>query len=222
MANNHQLEASLLAFNTQNPIAFNEQLEKMKSNNINIIHYDVMDQGFVNNVAYGTEHLETLFKKGFQTNVHFMVMDPMKYSKNFLKYPLNAITFHPEPISMIKAWRTIKYIQNKGKKAGLAFKPQTNLLKYKFLIKKCDIVTIMGVEPGRGGQPFLEKKTLENLKKIQSIKEKFNKKLIIQLDGGVNYDVVPKTFKNVDNYISGSFLIKEKDPVNFLNFIKKI
>jgi ribulose-phosphate 3-epimerase len=80
----------------------------------------------------------------------------------------------------------------------------------------------MGVEPGFGGQKFLKDLTLINLKLINEIKNKINPNLIIELDGGVNFDVVKLTSKYVNTYVSGSFLLKQKKPQEFLDFIKSI
>jgi len=102
----------------------------------------------------------------------------------------------------------------------LAFKPSTNIDKYKKLIKHCDYITIMGVNPGFGGQKFLSE-TIDNLKKIYCFKKEINPNLIIQLDGGVNFDVMKVTAKYVDHFISGSFLFKyphsKKEIVEFVN-----
>ena len=105
---------------------------------------------------------------------------------------------------------------------GLAFKPHTDLNHYINLIKKCDYVTIMGVEPGFGGQQFMRDITLKNLVLISKIKKEHNRNLIIQLDGGVNSEVIKLTSKYVDNFVSGSFLIKQKDPKSIVKFVKLI
>lgn len=222
MAKNQKLEVSILAFDTSSENIFNKQLEKMQKNEIEIVHYDVMDGVFVPNRAYGTEYLSTLYLYGFDTHVHFMVTNPWKWTKEFLHYPLNAITFHPEPISKLQTRLLIRKIQKSGKKAGLAFRPQTDINQYKNILKKADIVTIMGVNPGFGGQKFMEEITLKNLKLIKTIKDELNPSLIIQLDGGVNYDVIKLTHKYVDNFISGSFLVKQPEPIKVKEFIEQI
>lgn len=222
MSKNQKLEVSILAFDTSSEQKFTEQLKFMQENDIKIVHYDVMDHIFVPNSAYGTEYLRQLFLMNFEVNVHFMVADPWKWVSEFLHYPNNAITFHPEPITKLSTYFLIKKIQKAKRLAGLAFRPQTDLTKYKGLLKRSDIVTIMGVNPGFGGQKFMNNITLKNLKLINEIKQKHNPKLIIQLDGGVNYDVMKLTKNYVDNFISGSFLVKQPKPKEVLEFIKNL
>ena len=201
MSKKQKLEASILAFNAEDKKVFFKQLDSMYKAGIKIIHYDVIDGKFAPNTAYGTEWLKELFLRGFEVNVHFMVMKPIKWFKEFIVYPFSTLTFQPEP---------------------LAFKPHTDLNKYVSLIKKCDYVTIMGVEPGFGGQQFMKEITLNNLELINKIKKEYNPKLVVQLDGGVNFDVIKLTSKYVDNFISGSFLIKQKDPKAVVKFVQQI
>ena len=222
MVKKHVLEASLLAFNSRDNQVFSEQLKTVKDAGINIIHYDVMDGKFVPEVAYGPEHLQTLYLMGFQTYVHFMVKNPMKYVKTFLTYPLNAITFHPEPISHFKAKRILKRIKKANVLAGIALKPNSRPEQYRDLISQCDLVTVMGVEPGYGGQSFMGAVVLRQILEVEKIRQEVNPNLIIQLDGGVNYEVMKITYKHVNNYISGSFLMKQKDPKKVVEFVDKL
>lgn len=222
MSINQKIEASLLAFNTNDETILQAQLNKMQRAGIDIIHYDVMDNVFVPNTAFDVEFLDLIFLKGMKSNVHFMVQHPLKYIKRFLLHPCNCIIFHPECTNKLFASYLLNKIKKANVKCGLAFKPQTDLNKYKKLIKKCDYVTIMGVNPGFGGQKFMENETMNNLKIINEIKKELNPNLIIQLDGGVNFEVVKKTAKYVDNFISGSFLIKLENPKDFVETVKKI
>jgi ribulose-phosphate 3-epimerase len=132
------------------------------------------------------------------------------------------LTFQPEPVSKLTASILLSKIKKSNRKCGLAFKPHTDLNKYVSLIKKCDYVTIMGVEPGFGGQQFMKEITLNNLVLINKIKKEYNPKLVVQLDGGVNFEVIKLTSKYVDNFISGSFLIKQKDPKAVVKFVQQI
>lgn len=216
------LEASLLAFDSKNTEHFKQQLKLIHNSGIQNIHYDVMDGKNVPNVAFGTEWLKELYVDGFNVTVHFMVNRPRKYFNHFCTFPFNNLSFQPEQISKFNALLLLKKIRKNGRKCGLAFKPDTNLLKYKRLIKHCDFVTIMGVEPGFGGQEFLKDITLKNLRTINDIKKEINPNLIIELDGGVNFDVIKLTSKYVDTYVSGSFLLKQEKPQELLDFIKSI
>lgn len=116
----------------------------------------------------------------------------------------------------------LKKIRKAGRKCGLAFKFETNIHKYEKLIKFCDYVVIMGVNPGFGGRSF-DDRAIKQLEAINEIKKKkYNLSLNVKLDGGVNYDVIKKTFDYVDNFVSGTFLLKLKSPKELVNFINKI
>lgn len=209
-----QIEASLLAF-SKNPLKFRKQIKEIKKANINNIHYDVMDNIFVPNKAFEGEKLKKLKKIGFTISVHLMVKNVNQYIDKFLKYNIDFLTFHCEPISIEQSLIFIEKIKSKKIKAGIAIKPNTLIKDYKELILKSDIVTIMGVEPGFGGQKFIES-TIDKLIEIDKIKFK---KTIIQLDGGVNLDVIKKTKKYVDFFVSGSFLMSSKDKESIINSI---
>ncbi|MCF0227473.1 MAG: ribulose-phosphate 3-epimerase [Malacoplasma sp.] len=222
MSDKHYLEASLLAFNAKNDVIFQQQLKSVKDAGVDIIHYDVMDGKFVPEIAYGPEHLQTLYLMGFKSFVHFMVKKPMKYVKQFLTYPLNAITFHPEPVSLFCAKRVLKRIRSAHVLAGIAIKPKTNIEQYRDLIPFCDLITVMGVEPGYGGQPFMGEIVIQQINAIVKLKNELNPNLIIQLDGGVNYEVMEATKEHVNNFISGSFLMKQDDKKKVVDFVKKL
>jgi ribulose-phosphate 3-epimerase len=203
----HEIEPSLLAFNLND---LDNQLEAVKRLGCTFIHYDVMDNKFVPNKAFGVEHLNTVAAHKLKANVHFMVQRPLKYIKRFIKYPLHSITFHPEAVSSLTIKLVIKYLKAKKIPYGVAIKPDTNINKYISIIKQCNYVLIMGVQPGFGGQSFLSA-SLENLISANKIKKTFNENLIIQLDGGVNLDVIDKTLPYVNHYIIGTFLINNFD-----------
>ena len=222
MSTKHRLEASLLAFNSHDSTIFNQHLNTIENAGVTLAHYDVMDGKFVPNVAYGPEHLQGLYLRGFKTYVHLMVKNPMKFVKNFLTYPCAAITFHPEPIFQCTAKRIIRRIKRAHVLAGVALKPNTDPNKYAKLIAMSDIVTVMGVEPGYGGQSFLGPVVLRQILEIEKIRQESNPNLIIQLDGGVNYEVMDITKNHVNHFVSGTFLIKQKDPAKVVNYVNKL
>lgn len=211
------IEASLLAFNLKN---INAEVKELKDSQINSIHYDVMDHKFVNHSAFDNHLVKPLYEMGMKVNVHFMVNNPKKWIKKFIHLPVNSITFHAEPISIRRSLKTIKYVHKHHILCGIAIKPYTNANKYKELLKKCDLVTIMGVEPGEGGQKFISY-AINNLKIVNNIKDKSNNKLNIQLDGGINYEVIDITKKYVDCFVSGSFLMKLKNKLTLVKYINQ-
>jgi ribulose-phosphate 3-epimerase len=145
-----------------------------------------------------------------------MVKTPIKYIRTFTKYPLNSITFHPEAVSSLNAKLALAYLKHKRVPYGIAIKPHTDVNKYVHVLKHCSYVLIMGVEPGFGGQSFMPI-TIENLKKVNDIKKLYNPNLIVQLDGGVNTEVLKQTLPLVDHYIIGTFLIKNLDNAKIIN-----
>lgn len=200
------IEASLLAFSKM-PLKFFFQLMELKKNNIFNVHYDVMDNEFVKNTAFFGEKLNFIIMNKFIVSVHLMVFDLEYYIDFFLKYKIEYLTFHCEATNLKNSIEFIKKIKEKNIKAGIAIKPETNIEEYKELFRYCDIVTIMGVEPGFGGQKFIE----STINKLKAIKEMIPKKCLIQLDGGVNLEVIKKTKKFVDLFVSGSFLMNSKE-----------
>lgn len=196
------IEASILAFSKKNT-EFKKMAKKMYKNDIKNIHYDVMDGIFVPNIAYNGEKIKYLKKMGFEISVHLMVVNVQKYVEKFVKYNIDYLTFHCEPLKINESISLINFIKSKGIKAGIAIKPNTIPGEYSELLEISDIITIMGVEPGFGGQKFIPK----TIELIQKIKKYANKNAILQLDGGVNIDVLNLTKSDINFFVSGSFLV---------------
>lgn len=210
------IEASMLAFNMEEN-EFNKTIQRLKDSNINNIHYDVMDGKFVPNTAFNGEKLEYLKQKGFTISVHLMVENVKEYVDFYLKFNIDYLTFHCEAIDINQSIQLLNLIKSKNIKAGIAIKPDTNPYDYKELLEQSDIVTIMGVQPGFGGQKYIESTT----EKIKLIKSLANKNTIMQLDGGVNTDVIKLVKENVDFFVSGSFLINyQSDLKEITNLLK--
>lgn len=215
------LEPSLLSFDLKN---MQSNLSEVKQLGITQIHYDVMDNKFVPNTAFDTEWLNLLHQNGFDISIHFMVEQPRKWIERFISFKgIKAITFHPEPIDEKETLDILRFIKDNKILAGVALKPDTNISKYQNILSQCDLVTVMGVQPGFGGQKFMPI-TIDNLKKFNEIKNRLNPKLIIQLDGGVNFDVLKQTYHYVDWFVSGSFLMKyngnKKDIIDYFKILK--
>jgi ribulose-phosphate 3-epimerase len=155
------------------------------------------------------------------SNVHMMVQDPIKWIKDFIDYPINALTFHPEVISEEKCRQAFELLKTKNIKYGIALKFHIDAQQYLNLLKICDYVCVMSVEPGWGGQAFTSK-AIDNLRKIKQIKDRYNPKLIIQLDGGVNFDVMKTTKSYTDHFVIGSFLMKQTNKKDVFEFLKTL
>lgn len=205
------LEVSVLAFD-KSFFKFRKTAKRMMNNGIQNVHYDVMDGKFVPNTAFEGEKIKFLNKLGFSINVHLMVCDVENYIKKFIYSPISNITFHCEPIDKEKIKECIKFIRSKNIGAGIAIKPNTKLEDYSEIIKMCDVITLMSVEPGAGGQKYIPQST-EKLKKLFEMK---NPGTLIELDGGVTTEVIKMTKKYVDIFVSGSFLTNYKGDIKEL------
>lgn len=223
MAVNQFVAPSLLAFDFHHPDQLNQQLDQMINLGIKTIHYDVIDGKYTNTPKqFDYEFLDMLYLKGFHVDVHFMVIHPYKYTKIYLRFPNDSITFHIEGITKLMAYILINKIHRHHRKVGIAIKLNTDINKYAKIIQKCDMVTIMGVEPGKGGQPIDLAKVKQQLDVINQIKNQFNPTLKILLDGGVNDQVVKAVGQSVDCFISGTYFMKSKDQKSFIQLVNSL
>ena len=206
------IEGSLLAFSKKVDEMIN-QLTILRNSGIKNIHYDVMDGIFVPNTAFFVEHLAIIKKMGFKISVHLMVVDIEKFVDFFIKQEIDFLTFHCEPLSNFKSFKIIQKIKQKNIKCGIAIKPSTIFSDVIDLINFSDIITVMSVEPGFGGQKFICN-TLDKLKEIR----KYNNNVIIQVDGGLNLETAELIREYADFFVMGTYLI---DNINNSDFILK-
>lgn len=199
------IEISALSFN-KNYFKFRKDIKNCLDNEIKHLHYDVMDDVFVPNTSFSKlEKLDYLIKKGFSISVHLMVENVENYLKKLVYKNVDIITFHCESQDVEKGIELIRFIRSKNIKAGIAIKPKTNLKDYETLIKMSDVITLMSVEPGFGGQKYIE----NSEKRALEIKKIANKKnIIIQIDGGINRETMMLAKNNCEYFVSGSFLYK--------------
>ncbi|MGL4616675.1 MAG: ribulose-phosphate 3-epimerase [Mycoplasmoidaceae bacterium] len=206
------IEGSLLAF-SKNIDEMISQLIILKNSGIKNIHYDVMDGIFVPNTAFFGENLSLLKSMGFTISVHLMVVNVENYIDFFIKEEIDYLTFHCEILSNLDSLRLIQKVKNRGIKCGIAIKPNTSINDVINLINLSDIITVMSVEPGFGGQKFIIK-TLDKLKEIR----KYNKNIIIQVDGGLNLETSELISEYANFFVMGTYLI---DNINNSDFISK-
>lgn len=148
------------------------------------IHIDVMDGSFVPNISFGMPIIKAIRKYTKKTfDVHLMVQDPGRYIDDFIASGADIITVHYEADKHID--RTIGYIKSKGVKAAISLNPGTPVSMIKDLVPSLDMVLIMSVNPGFGGQRFIPY-SLDKLREVKELKEKYNKELLIEVDGGVD------------------------------------
>ena len=172
------------------------------------IHIDVMDGHFVPNLTIGPEvikKLRPLTKKTF--DVHLMISPVDNFVKSFANAGADIITFHPEATSDVS--KTIKLIRDQNKKVGISLKPKSKVDLIKGYLDQIDLVLIMSVEPGFGGQKFMPE-VLEKTEEIRDLINKKNLKVDIEIDGGINFENCSKAKNAGANIlVSGSTIFKE-------------
>ena len=172
------------------------------------IHIDVMDGHFVPNLTIGPEvikKLRPLTKKTF--DVHLMISPVDKFIKDFAKAGADIITFHPEATPDVS--KTIRLIKEEGKKVGISLKPKSKIELLIDYLHNIDLILIMSVEPGFGGQKFMPE-VLEKTKKIKDIIDKKKLNIDIEIDGGINFENCTDAKNAGANIlVSGSTIFKE-------------
>ena len=191
------------------------EIKKISSLGADYIHMDTMDGNFVPNISFGPDVVKTLKKfSNVPFDVHLMIDRPDKYIKQFAEAGANIITFHLE--SNCNILETIKLIKNYKIKAGLSIKPNTPAKKIIPYLNDIDLTLVMTVEPGFGGQKFME----NQLEKTKAIR-KHSKNVLIEIDGGVNGETIKKIKKYpVDICVAGTYIFKAPDIKEAINLIK--
>ncbi len=216
---NKKLEPSLLAFDFPN---INEQLLEYQKIGIDTIHYDIIDPNYAQTKQpYYLEHIFPILEKGFYVNVHVMAKDPSKFINDLLLInKISTLTFQYETINKEKTIQLLNLISNAGIKQGIAIKPFAKPDEYLDFLSKCKIITFMTVEPGKGGQAFLNE-AVENLKFLFEYRQKHNLSYIIEVDGGINLNTIEKVIDYADYFISGTGFVKANinERELFLNII---
>ncbi len=183
-----------------------EDLDEIKSL-VKYIHIDVMDGIFVPNLTFGPKFVND-FRKYCPNNVfdvHLMIEDPIKYIKNFAEAGSDIITFHKESSSNVVD--TISEIKKYNKLVGISIKPNTSVDEIKEYLADVDLVLVMSVEPGFGGQKFMPS-ALEKIEELYNLRKKNGYNYQIEVDGGVNCDTVKLCReKGVDIVVAGSYVM---------------
>jgi len=184
-----------------------QNLEKAKAD---LIHIDVMDGHFVPNITIGPEVISKLRKyTTLPFDVHLMISPVHNFIKNFADAGADIITIHPEATNDLVS--SIKKIKSYNKKAGVSLNPKTSVNKVLPVLNLIDLVLVMSVNPGFGGQKFIEN-TLEKVKLLRKEIDKKKLKIQIEIDGGINFENSKKAIKaGVNILVSGTTIFKENE-----------
>ena len=185
-----------------------EEVKSLEKYGADFIHIDVMDGMFVPNISFGIPVMKSIRKAtNLPFDVHLMIEEPSRYIEDFVKAGADIITVHYEADRHID--RTINYIKSFGVKAAVALNPATPVESIKYLIPNLDMVLIMSVNPGFGGQKYI-KYCSEKIKEVKALSNKFNKDLMIQVDGGIGKDNIKEVVDCGANVIvAGSAVFKD-------------
>ena len=194
-------------------------IQKLKEANVKWLHLDVMDGMFVQNISFGIPFIKNLKQNisGMVFDTHLMIEKPERYIENFIDAGSDIITFHYEATEDIK--KCIDMIKSKNILVGISIRPITPVEEIYEYIKDVDLVLIMSVNPGFGGQKFIET-TYEKVKKIKEYSLSIGKKIYIQVDGGVNKDNINLLIESgVNTVVIGSAIFKGNIVDNVNNII---
>ena len=197
-----------------------EDVKRVSEAGADWIHIDVMDGAFVPNITIGAPVVKAIRDKSDKVfDVHLMVENPTRFIDDFVEAGSDLITIHYE--SEVHIDRAIQYVKSKGVKVGLALNPGTPVCLIKDLIPQLDMVLIMSVNPGFGGQKFIDY-SLEKIREVNEFKKKYNNDLMIQVDGGVGVNNIKEIVEaGATVVVAGSAVFKDNKIEENIKLLKE-
>jgi ribulose-phosphate 3-epimerase len=218
MSKNTLIAPSVLAADFAN---LQRDIEMINYSQADWFHIDIMDGVFVPNISFGMPVLEAIAKHAKKTiDVHVMIIDPDRYIKTLADLGTNILTVHYEACTHLH--RTLQAIKAEGMKAGVALNPHTNVDLLEDVINDIDMVCIMSVNPGFGGQSFIEN-TFDKVRKLKALINKKGASTLIEIDGGVtNKNAKQLVEAGADVLVAGSYVFKAENPTETIADLKKL
>ena len=209
---------SLLAANF---LDLRSDVEMINNSEADWLHLDIMDGMFVPNISFGFPVIEAVAKLCKKPlDVHYMIEKPERYIAKTASIGAMMMNVHYEACTHLH--RTIQEIHNAGMKAGVTLNPSSPVCLLEDIIEDVDMVLLMSVNPGFGGQKFIEN-TIRKVKNLRELIKESNSKALIEVDGGVQGETAPRLVEaGVDVLVSGSYVFKSNDPYKTIHDLKEL